>query len=150
LTDPDTTGIEKFQSILMGLSLGVGMLLPGLSSLATINNELKIAIVAENAAESKNLIVRGLNRVATWGQVAANEAENVTLWQSVKAWIAVKVAAFPVIAVFAAIAAAIAGVTLIIYGIVKAIKTAEAAKPENQLATAKEEANNLAEALDNA
>jgi hypothetical protein len=134
----------------MGLSLGVGMLLPGLSSLVTINNELKTAIVAENAAESKNLIVRALNKAATWGQVAAGEAENATLWQSVAAWIAVKVAAFPVIAVFAAIAAAIAGVTLIIYGIVKAIKTAEAAKPENQLATAKEEANNLAEALDNA
>ena len=58
LSNPDLSGWEKFSKTLMSLSMGLPMVMTGFGKLKELYNALKVATMAETAAQEKNLAVK--------------------------------------------------------------------------------------------
>ena len=113
LANPDMTGFEKFKTVLMSLITVVPSLTMGMSALATMNGHLRTQVNLETAAESKNLVVKGMSTAATWLKTVADKAEE----GSIKAKIAAKLAELavdvPLLAITLALVAAVVALVAI-------------------------------------
>ena len=159
---------EKFTSILMAAPIAFQQLQSGMTTLITLSNSLTTTIKAGTAAESSNLIVKGLVNLATKMlgtetmvaagakglETIATEANTVADTSNaaakIKLWIATKLLTGGItslITVFVSVAAVIGVVVGAIFLLKKAFEAAEAASPEGKLKAAQEASESFSNAL---
>ena len=64
LNNEDTTGLEKFRTVIMGLSMGLPMLISGCSQLIEINKKWKTSMDAVNVGETTNIALLATHIIA--------------------------------------------------------------------------------------
>ena len=113
LANPDMTGFEKFKTVLMSLITVVPSLTMGMAALATMNGHLRTQVNLETAAESKNLVVKGMSTAATWLKSVADTAEAGTIKAKVAAKLAELAVDVPLLAITLALVAAVVALVAI-------------------------------------
>ena len=124
LANPDMTGFEKFRTVLMSLITVVPSLTMGLSALATMNKHLHTQVNLATAAESKNLIVKGMSTAATWLKSYADKAEVKGIKAKVAAKISELMTDIPLLAITLALVAAVTalvGVYMVLSTVIKLV-----------------------------
>ena len=147
LNNEDTTVLEKFRTVIMGLSMGLPMFISGCSQLIEINKKWKTSMDAVNVGETTNIALLATHIIAQKAQTIATNAQDKSLKKLIAttiSWMAVNA---PVLLILLAITAAVGA----LIGVIKLVSLAwdkwKASTPEGQLETLKEKAEESAEAF---
>lgn len=143
IQDPDATAWEKWSNAILSVSTGLPMLITGFNSLTTgILKFIPTALLGATITKEdgiyqiKDAAGKVVNEKATGFLSRAQKALNGNFFTAF-------IALLPYIA-------ALAGLAIVIYGLVKAYQVWKAEQPEEQLKKAKEETEHLTEATNQA
>lgn len=119
--NPDLSDWQRFSSFIMGMSMGLPTVISGLKGMQTVLKGVTAQVIAQNAAESTNLITKGIYNVAlalgiklktadqfvTQAEAVAKEGETAATIQATAAQMALNASLLPVAAIALGIVAAI-------------------------------------------
>ena len=152
LTNPDTSALEKLQSVTTSLLMGIPALIAGYKALKTACLDLNTAALAQGAIESKNLLIKGVAISAKWMETMATKLQTSAIWGEVAAKVASLAASAPLLAVTLLLVAAMVGLAAIVALVVAVVKGLSDAYNADSIAAEKAAAaaKGLAEAFDEA